>query len=315
MPKPEIHKELDETLEDVRSRGWDVSRRQYRTWRGKRLVPAPSAQTGMGRGAGKYAYYPPRTADQVCELKWALDQRRSLSWARWYLWTRDYPVDEAIRHELIDSVQQLRSLLEKGLADFEAEKEDNPVRQAVEAERLSFGGWLRGRVGRSRMSSLVYVGLALSQGQLNPQELKDPNLGDVVGDALQASYQRYLPEVEEELAPTDFNSGLPEVFEALGRFNLPGLEREFQELSTQDLRTLRDRAKLLFRNWFPKEAEVIPAPVFLMLTVFLFDRFGIPLGELVAVCFAEDDPIATQIGKLLKFTAVTGELHRPEELP
>lgn len=287
-----------------------ISKRRFRDWRDRGLVPRPKERPGRGHARGRAAYYPEGTADlcQAIAEKMEHPDVYKLSDAALWLWMEGYPLTDYVREKLLEGLQEksqeaeeYREEWEEKLATGEPLSEGHPVRRAQYGRPNM--GWLNQPLTPGERSTVAYWFLNILTGQETETDFgsevgaRDEESMAPVEKAFAAAVSSW-PDWLEEMAEEDELISRAE--EPTAHYSAGELRETVREMSTQELESFRDRAVEVISRWKPDELPITEVGAAVLANLLLFQTLGMPIVEVVEHLLAHDDPRAKEIGELFR---------------
>ena len=165
---------LSELLGEAGKLGQPVSADQFRRWRGRGLMHAPTL-TSKGRAKGIAASYDASHLRQMVAVAITLKEDHRVDRVMWKLWMQGYAIDERrILKQLagtLQSIDKTRKIVRKIEASDRASKR---FEKATEARLFNNGlAGIRRRLHKQRYNSFMTVTLQLVTGLYDTQSAED----------------------------------------------------------------------------------------------------------------------------------------------
>lgn len=284
-----------------------ISKRRFRDWRDRGLVPRPVERPGRGHARGRAAYYPEGTAKLCRAIAEKMDHSDvyKLSDAALWLWMEGYPLTEYIRDQLLEGLEEksgeteeYREEWEEKLGSGEPLGEDHPVRRA------QFGrpnmGWLNQVLSPGERSTTSYWLLEVLAGE-GASRTFDSEKGARDEDSMAPVKKAFaaavgsMPEPIREIAEEDELISRAE--EPTAHYSLRKMWEMLQDMSVEELESLRDQAADVVSRWSPDDQPVSEAIPSVLLNLLVFRCLNVPIVEATETLLAHDDPGFRKIGE------------------
>lgn len=276
---------LSEVLERAEAAGYAVSERQLKRWRDEGLVPSPD-KVGLGRGKGTVALYPPGTARRVIEIARALEEERSLGRAAWHLWFQGLVPTDLVRRGMTGVIAERGQQLAEAWAQFEAGDPGNPIDRESRGEGLDELSDFRRAAGSDVFSGLVRLFLEGFEAQPSADRIErelewedselEEGLAALTESQVPAAWSNEFPDLQAD----DFAALLETIFTEL---HPDGLADWLDKLEKEELKQLRERAKVVHSALFPQQAGK-PMKIETFLITVGFVRLCLPIDKVLSIC-------------------------------
>lgn len=286
-----------------------ITKRRFRDWRERGLVPRPIARPSRGHARGRAAFYPEGTADLCRAIARKMEEVYRLDDAAAELWLKGYPLSGYMRQRLLERIeeeieeqQRYREVWQESLESDAELPRDHPV------WRAQFGrpekGWINRVLSPGERFTLTHLFLESLSGDV-PEDLfaseevrRDPEAMAVVEKVVRAALEKHPARLKGAL--TSEQDLLREhLHEAMGSYSLPQLADELKEMDEDDYDKLRDEVVHVLDRWsggVDRPLGTLAGDV--CANLLIFRTMGIPIVKRINDLLGHKKELAQQLGRV-----------------